>query len=166
MTKIKIHVAAVVLIAAASLGFSAQAQSGWTYDAKAAAAAAAQRNTLQEEHNRALVLYFSEQVFNKHDLAVAEAMLAPEYRQHNPKVPDGRDAFIAYFKNMVFAGDPGVHSDVVRSATDGDLVYVHVRQYNGEGKPRDGDPQHLSGEGRQDHRALGPAAGDPRHCRQ
>jgi predicted SnoaL-like aldol condensation-catalyzing enzyme len=93
----------------------------------AAPAAQAQpaRDFAREERNRALVIEFYEGVFQRRDLGVAERLLAEGYIQHNPRVPDGRDAFIAAFRR-IFAANPQGTSRIVRSATDGDLVYLHV----------------------------------------
>ena len=84
----------------------------------------------QAEQNRALVLYFSEQVFNKHDMAVAERFLSDGYIQHNPNLPTGKAAFIKFFTEMATAR-PNLHSEIIRSAVDGNLVYTHVRTSDG-----------------------------------
>ena len=91
------------------------------------------RSLAQEEKNRALVLYFSEQVFNQHNFDVAEKLLAENYIQHNPRIPDGRAGFIAAFKR-ISAANPAQHSEVIRTATDGDLVFVHVHSTDGTPK--------------------------------
>ena len=96
-------------------------------------AAAPHRDLAQEDKNLALVLTFSEAVFNQGDFSVAEKLLAPDYIQHNPRFATGRDAFIAAFKG-VRAAHPGLHSDIVRSGTSGDLVFTHVRVSDGSGK--------------------------------
>jgi predicted SnoaL-like aldol condensation-catalyzing enzyme len=83
------------------------------------------RDLNQEERNRALVLSFSETVFNKHDLSTANTVLAQNYIQHNPRVPNGSAAFIAFFTEL-FKQQPEAHSTIARSATDGELVYVHT----------------------------------------
>ena len=97
-----------------------------------AAAAAAQslaapavRDLGQEEKNRALVVGFYETVFVKHDLTTVDQVLAESYRQHNPLVPTGRAPFVGFFTGL-FQKFPAARSTIVRSATDGDLVYLHV----------------------------------------
>lgn len=77
------------------------------------------------EANRRLVLEFYEGVFVRHDLSVAERLLAEGYIQHNPRVPNGRAAFIAVF-SRILAANPAARSRVVRSAAEGDLVWLHV----------------------------------------
>src|SRR5579859_4813030 len=66
--------------------------------------ASAARNIVNEERNRAFVVDFYERVFNKHDLKVAEDIMAENYIQQNPEA----------------------HARIVRSAVDGDLVYLHT----------------------------------------
>jgi len=87
------------------------------------------RNLAQEEQNRTLVLDFSERVFNQHDLSTANTVLAPNYLQHNPRVPNGPAAFIKFFTEM-FKQYPESHSTIARSAVDGELVYVHTHSTN------------------------------------
>jgi predicted SnoaL-like aldol condensation-catalyzing enzyme len=99
----------------------------------APAAAAHKRDLAQEERNLALVLNFSEIVFNKHDLVLGKTMMTESYIQHNPHVASGRAAFLTFFAKVI-AEHPQAHAEVVRSATDGDLVFVHVRSTGGASK--------------------------------
>jgi len=85
----------------------------------------AMRNLAQEESNRALVVRFYDTVFNQHDLSIASTVLAPNYIQHNPHVPSGAAPFISFFTER-FKANPESHSTIVRSAADGDLVFLHV----------------------------------------
>lgn len=54
------------------------------------AAFAHERDLAQEEANRQLVLEFYDQFFNRHQTEEAGAVVAEDYIQHNPQVPDGR----------------------------------------------------------------------------
>jgi predicted SnoaL-like aldol condensation-catalyzing enzyme len=85
----------------------------------------AARNIVEEERNRAFVVDFYERVFNKHDLKAAEDIIAENYIQHNPHFPTGRAAFIEIL-TMRFKQNPEAHARIVRSAVDGDLVYLHT----------------------------------------
>jgi predicted SnoaL-like aldol condensation-catalyzing enzyme len=85
----------------------------------------ATRNLAQEESNRALVIRFYNTVFNQHDLGIASTVLAPDYIQHNPHVPSGSPPFISFFTEH-FKANPEARSTIVRSAADGDLVFLHV----------------------------------------
>jgi predicted SnoaL-like aldol condensation-catalyzing enzyme len=87
--------------------------------------ASAARNLVKEERNRAFVVDFFERVFNKHDLKAAEDIIAENYIQHNPHFPTGRAAFIEILAER-FKQNPEAHARIVRSAVDGDLVYLHT----------------------------------------
>ncbi len=63
--------------------------------------------------------------FNQHKVAEAFAKyVGPTYKQHNPTVPDGKDAAIKGLSGFV-AQMPDMHYDVKRVLVDGDLVAVH-----------------------------------------
>ncbi|BAP45775.1 pyruvate kinase [Pseudomonas sp. StFLB209] len=96
--------------------------------------AATPRNLAAEEANRTLVLDFYERFFNKHDVAGAAQLVADNYKQHNPEVPDGKAPFVEFFAGF-FKENPQSRARVVRSATDGDLVYLHVHSTNGAKDP-------------------------------
>lgn len=55
-----------------------------------------------------------------------------DYRQHNPSVPDGRAPLVDYFTGY-FKANPQSRARIVRSAANGDLVWLHVHSTNGEG---------------------------------
>ena len=116
MTPSRRALALPALLAAAA---PAQAQ------APAPAPAAGARDLAGEERNRRLVVEFYEAVFVRHDLGAAERFLSEDYIQHNPRVPTGRAAFVAVF-TRVLAANPSARSRVLRSATDGDLVFLHA----------------------------------------
>jgi predicted SnoaL-like aldol condensation-catalyzing enzyme len=92
-------------------------------------AAETTRDLKQEEANRTLVLSFYDQFFNKHQTAEASKLMTDDYRQHNPHVPDGKAPMVGYFTEF-FKNNPQAQAKVVRSATDGDLVYLHVHFTN------------------------------------
>ncbi|MDH5855936.1 nuclear transport factor 2 family protein [Lampropedia aestuarii] len=92
----------------------------------------AARDLAQEEANRALVLAFYEGFFNQHQVDAAAAVVADDYIQHNPFVPNGKAAFVEYFRGY-FKEFPESRAQVMRSATDGDLVYLHVHSTSGPG---------------------------------
>lgn len=83
------------------------------------------RDLNAEEANRALVVNFYDQFFNHHEVAEASKVVAENYIQHNPEVPDGKAPFVDYFTGF-FKENPESRARIVRSATDHDLVYLHV----------------------------------------
>ncbi|WP_175796473.1 nuclear transport factor 2 family protein [Burkholderia anthina] len=91
----------------------------------ALAAGPATRDVAAEEANRQLVLTFYDRFFNKHEAVEAAAVVADDYKQHNPHVPDGKKPFVSYFVGA-FQKNPESCVRIVRSAADGDLVYLHV----------------------------------------
>ena len=84
------------------------------------------RDLAAEEANRELVLEFYDRFFNEHETEEAAEVIADDYIQHNPAVPDGKEPFVSFFTGF-FAENPESRAEIVRSATDGDLVYLHVR---------------------------------------
>ena len=89
------------------------------------------RDVAQEESNRKLVVDFYDSFFNKHQVQEAAAVVAEDYIQHNPEVPDGKAPFVGYFGGY-FKENPESRARIVRSAADGDLVYLHVHSTNGK----------------------------------
>ncbi|MDO5632892.1 MAG: nuclear transport factor 2 family protein [Paracoccus sp. (in: a-proteobacteria)] len=97
------------------------------------AALAQERDAAQEEANRQLVLEFYDGFFNRHDAGAAD-VVANNYIQHNPEVPDGKEPFVGYFTGF-FAENPESKARIVRSAADGDLVWLHIHSTNGADDP-------------------------------
>ena len=89
------------------------------------------RDLAQEEANRKLVIEFYDTVFNQHKVDKGAAVLVESYKQHNPMVPDGKAPFVNYFTGF-FKENPQSKARIVRSATDGDLVYLHIHSTENE----------------------------------
>lgn len=89
-----------------------------------------ERGLAAEEANRALVVEFYDQFFNEHNIAASD-VIAEDYIQHNPNVPDGKAPLVSFFSGY-FAENPESRARIVRSAADGDLVWLHVQSTNGE----------------------------------
>lgn len=111
-----LSVSALLLSASLSSGVLAQAN---------------ERDVAAEEANRELVVTFYERFFNAHETEEAAEVIAEDYIQHNPDVPDGKEPFVSYFTGF-YADNPESQARIVRSAADGDLVWLHVHSTNGE----------------------------------
>lgn len=99
-------------------------------DATAVADASTQQvSAVKDSSNLDTVTTFYEDFFNGHDAAAAD-VIAQDYIQHNPELPDGRAPFVDFFTDY-FEQNPAYRSEIVRTAEDGDLVYLHVHSTNG-----------------------------------
>jgi predicted SnoaL-like aldol condensation-catalyzing enzyme len=77
------------------------------------------------ERNKANVMAFYDLMFNQSKPAEAMRLYGGKtYTQHNPEVPDGKDAFVAFFEKL--AKDyPGKSIEFKRVFADGNFVILH-----------------------------------------
>jgi predicted SnoaL-like aldol condensation-catalyzing enzyme len=79
---------------------------------------------------RAVITDFARLFYVERDVRTAfETFVAPGYIQHNPGIPDGRDAAIAALVPMF--SDPDFHADLKRVLADGDYGVIHLHGYRG-----------------------------------
>ena len=73
--------------------------------------------------NKALVLEAMTSLFQRHDASAVERLYAHEYIQHNPDIPQGRDALQALVANLPDV----VHYEPGLAIAEGDFVAIHGR---------------------------------------
>ena len=77
------------------------------------------------ETNRAIVEHFVDIFYRQKDARQAfMTYVAEDYEQHNPNIPDGRDAAIEFLEPMF--SRPDSRFSVKRILVDGDLAAVHL----------------------------------------
>lgn len=73
--------------------------------------------------NKALVLEAMTSLFQRHDPSAVERLYTRDYIQHNPHIPQGRDALAA----LVAGLSPSVYYEPGLMVAEGDLVAIHGR---------------------------------------
>ncbi len=78
----------------------------------------------QIPENKKIVIEVYEGLFNRKDLSLIDKYILPNYKQHNPTVPDGADGLRSALEGM-FASFPTFHVHVKRVIGEGDMVVLH-----------------------------------------
>lgn len=79
------------------------------------------------EANKRNAVAFYRTAYLGDPIKAVEMYVGDSYRQHNPAVGDGPDAFIAYFSEMA-SRYPQKQIAFVRVIAEGDLVALHTHQ--------------------------------------
>jgi len=82
--------------------------------------------------NKRLVYDFWREVFEAHHMELADKYMAEGYIQHNPNVPTGRAAFVAFFSRVAQPKpiENRITAPLVAMLGDGDLVTLaFAREY-------------------------------------
>lgn len=80
----------------------------------------------KEENNKKMVVQFYQELFGDKDIGALDHYIGEVYIQHNPSVPDGKEALRGLLKEF-FRNAPKDSVDFRHVAADGDLVFLHIR---------------------------------------
>jgi predicted SnoaL-like aldol condensation-catalyzing enzyme len=75
------------------------------------------------QRNKSLVVEAMTSLFQRHDVSAVDRLYAPDYIQHNPHIPQGREAL----RSLVAGLSPAVHYEPGLIVAEGDLVAIHGR---------------------------------------
>jgi predicted SnoaL-like aldol condensation-catalyzing enzyme len=81
--------------------------------------------------NKKMVAEFYQEFFGDKNIAALDKYLTPNYIQHNPGLPDGREA-LRQGATVWFKGAPKTKIDIQHLSADGDLVYIHLKSKMGD----------------------------------
>ncbi|MCU9533088.1 nuclear transport factor 2 family protein [Streptococcus sp. CSL10205-OR2] len=81
--------------------------------------------TLEDNKKNAIAFY--QTAYEGNPREAVSKYVGDDYKQHNPLVGDGKEAFIAYFEKMN-EDYPNKTISFVRAIAEGDLVSLHTHQ--------------------------------------
>ncbi|MER5539496.1 nuclear transport factor 2 family protein [Streptomyces mirabilis] len=84
-----------------------------------------QASLVAQERNKATAVHVLTRLFERADLKVADRHIRADYIQHSPTIPDGRDGFKNYVRDL-HTRYPDLKYNVKRVLAQGNLVLVHA----------------------------------------
>lgn len=78
---------------------------------------------------------FYEYFFNQHDITAADKIIAEDYIQHNPGVPQGREALKVAFQKRFLTGE-FFQLAIDRILVDEDYIAVFLRNIDEQGETK------------------------------
>jgi len=121
---------AILFIAGVSLFAMASCNNADT-QAKLATADSLSKQATVLSLNKKMVAEFYQEFFGDKDISALDRYVAPNYIQHNPALPDGREA-LKQGATIWFKGAPKTKVDIQHLSADGDLVYIHLKTKMGD----------------------------------
>jgi predicted SnoaL-like aldol condensation-catalyzing enzyme len=83
--------------------------------------------TIQKDaDNKEIVADFYQKLFGDKNLEAVDEYIGDVYIQHNPALPDGKEALKDWLKER-FKDAPKEKVDIQHLGADGDFVYIHTR---------------------------------------
>lgn len=81
--------------------------------------------------NKELVTSFYKEVLFQGKYQAVDKYIGDKYIQHNPHVPDGKQALVNFVKSMIpESGKIKPYGEIVRVIAEGDLVMLHIKCYS------------------------------------
>jgi len=77
----------------------------------------------ESERSKAIALKAIRGVFIERDVRIVEELFAPDYIQHNPTIPNGRDAIAGLLGSL----PEGFHYEPGMVVAEGSIVMIHGR---------------------------------------
>jgi len=91
------------------------------------------------EANKELYRHYIEELWNKRDQSAVERYLAPNYVEHNKRLPPGRDGRWGFVSNVLTAF-PDYHAEIQEVVAEGDRVVARVQWTGTQNGPYEGRP--------------------------
>jgi predicted SnoaL-like aldol condensation-catalyzing enzyme len=80
---------------------------------------------MNPEEAKKIVMEYDELAFGKKDINAAAALIADDFKQHNPQVPDGKDGVVNGIGGYLLKNNPNLKVEVKRVISDGEFVVLH-----------------------------------------